>query len=150
VAQRAFGGRGDKYSERLSPEWMEKVIWKTLVALEAQAAILTPVDKGDLRDSETIATNKRSEVHGVRAMFDEQIESPTEDNLGVWGTNKEYAAAVEFGRPDMPNYPAQPYARPAADWLRMKMGAISGKQLRENFREYANRHPYRPKEYIAK
>lgn len=31
------------------------------------------------------------------------------------GPNTPYAAAVEFGRPDMPNYPIQPYVRPSAN-----------------------------------
>jgi len=42
------------------------------------------------------------------------VTNPDDKYEGVIGSALEYAAAVEFGRPDdMPNYPMQPYLRPA-------------------------------------
>jgi len=138
------------YSDRLSPEWMEKVIWRALLKLQEDAAELAPVDTGHLRDSITIATNKRSKVNGVRAMFDEEIEAPSEDMVGVCGTNLEYARAVEEGRSDIGNYPAQPYLRPAADMFRARRGQITGAELKIQMAAYNIRHPYKVKEYLAK
>jgi acetamidase/formamidase len=138
------------YADRLSPEYMEKVIWRALVAMESQASQLAQVDTGHLRDSLTIATNKRSKVEGVRAMFDTPIDSPSEDMLGVMGTNLEYAAAQEFGREDMPNYPAHPYMRPALDIMRARRGQITGAELKLQLAYYNTKHPYKVKEFIVK
>lgn len=137
------------YSDLLKPEVLESMLWKSLLAIEGQAVQLAPVDNGNLRNSITIATNVNKEQVG---MVDGDIRSvpinaPSQDYVGVIGTGLEYSAAVEFGRPDMPNYPAQPYLRPAVDWFRRKIGAISGVELAKRMKEYANRHPYKVKEY---
>lgn len=142
VIQRA--AKDGDYAKFLSPEVIEPVIWQTLVSMENQAALLAPVDSGNLRDSITIATNQRSDTYGPRAMFAEnQVESPVEDYVGVVGTASEYGAAVEFGRPDMPLYPAQPYLRPALDIIRAKLKRISGEELSKQMSLYAVRHPFR-------
>ncbi len=59
--------------------------------------MLVPVDEATLKLS--INTQVRS--------------SSARETISHTGPNTEYAAAVEFGRPDMPNYPMQPYVRPS-------------------------------------
>lgn len=142
------------YRDYLSPEVVEPVIWEALLAWESQAAHLVPVDKGDLRDSISIATNKNRASHGASAFLAEEgggeVQAPSSDYVGVGGSVKEYAMATEFGRADMPNYPAQPWARPALDWIRSKIGQITGKELKVQMAAYNIRHPYKVKEYLAK
>lgn len=62
------------------------------------------VDKGDLRSS--IRTEKEG------------------DNFTV-SANTEYAAAQEFGRPDLPRYGFTPYMRPALKETEGKLGEIA-------------------------
>jgi hypothetical protein len=112
--------------------------------MEGQAALLAPVDQGNLRNSITIKTDSNEEQVGSSP--DGLKYKPTAYE-GVIGSAAEYAAAVEFGRPDMPNYPAQPYLRPALDWFRAKTGQITGKELKAQMDLYAVRHPYKVKEY---
>ena len=64
--------------------------------VQGTAKTLAPVDTGDLRGSIVKA-----------------VEKPT--LKGTVATNKEYAAYVEFGLRSNPNYPIQPYMRPALD-----------------------------------
>jgi hypothetical protein len=114
-----------------------------LVAIEAQAAHLVPVDQGNLKDSITIKTNKQSKQHGSSA---DGLKGGVGQLEGAVGSAAVYARAVEQGRADMPNYPAQPYLRPALDWYRNKMGLISGAELKKQMGLYAIRHPFKPKE----
>ena len=112
-----------------------------------------PVKTGNLRNSLSWATNKRRASEGAASFLGggpAEVTPPSADYEGVLGTNCEYGAAVEFGRPDMPNYPAQPYLRPAVDWFRRKIGMITGKELRVQMAAYRIRHPYKVKEYLAK
>ncbi len=127
------------YSDILSPEVIEPTIWASLVAIEGQAANLVPIDNGNLRDSITIQTDIRKWQRGTSP--DGMDESPGW-NEGYIGTGAEYAAAVEFGRPDIPAYPAQPYLRPALDWFRSKIGVITGRELSKQMKIYNNRHPH--------
>lgn len=128
------------YRDYLSPEVIEPMIWESLVAIEGQAATLVPIDKGNLRNSITIATARRRKQEGPS---DDGLEIDLGENVGVIGSAAEYAAAVEFGRPDMPNYPAQPYLRPSVDIFRAKVGQIAGAELSKQLAIYANRHPYK-------
>jgi len=134
------------YSDLLSPEVLEPTIWKSLLAIEGQAVNLVPVDQGNLRDSITIKTNKNEKQHGTSP--DGMAYNPVEYQ-GAIGSAAVYAQAVEFGREDMPNYPAQPYLRPALDWFRSKIGLITGKELKVQIAAYNIRHPYKVKEYIT-
>lgn len=138
------------YSDLLKPEVLEPMIWKSLLAIEGQAAHLAPVNDGNLRNSITIATNSRQEQVGTVSVDIKSvpITPPSEDYTGVVGSGVEYAAAVEFGRPDMPNYPAQPFLRPALDWFRKKIGVISGAELRVQMAAYNIRHPHKVREYV--
>lgn len=132
------------YSDYLSPEVIEPTIWASLVAIEGQAAHIVPVKSGNLRDSLSWATNKQQASEGASFLgVSQEIQQPTKDYVGVLGTTAEYGGAVEFGRPDMPNYPAQPYLRPALDWFRAKIGLITGKELKVQLALYNIRHPYR-------
>jgi len=115
-------------------------IWETLVAMEAQAAHLVPVDVGNLRNSITIAMKDERKQHGPS---DDGMRYAPKENEGAIGSAAEYAAAVEFGRADMSNYPAQPYMRPALDFIRFKLGQIAAKEFKAKSKEYENRHPWR-------
>ena len=131
------------YSDYLSSDTIEPMIWETLVAMEEQAVEAVPValvNGGNLRNSITITTSRRKKQEGAS---DDGLEQITGENVGAIGSSAEYAAAVEFGRPDMPNYPAQPYLRPALDIVRSKIGKISGEELKKQLELYAIRHPYR-------
>jgi hypothetical protein len=134
------------YADMLKPEVIEPAIWKSLLAIEAQAVELVPVDLGNLRNSVTIATSKNKKQHGASK---DGISGGAADYQGVIGTGAEYAGAVEFGRPDMPNYPAQPFLRPAVDWFRSKIGQITGGELKKQMEYYNIRHPYKAKEIIV-
>jgi len=130
------------YSDILRPEVLEPAIWESLVAIEGQASLMAPValiNGGNLRNSITIKTDSREKQHGSSP---DGLEYKPNTYQGVIGTAAEYGAAVEFGRPDMPNYPAQPYLRPALDWFRSKIGLITGGELRKQMELYSNRHPH--------
>jgi phage gpG-like protein len=130
------------YSDILSPEVLEPAIWKSLLAMEGQAALMAPValvNGGNLRNSITIKTDSNEKQHGSSP--DGLAYKPTTYE-GVIGTAAEYGAAVEFGRPDIPAYPAQPYLRPALDWFRAKIGQITGGELKKQMELYSNRHPH--------
>jgi hypothetical protein len=135
------------YGDLLSPEVIEPMIWTSLISMENQAAHLAPVASGNLRNSITIKTNKQEKQHGNSP---DGLTSGVGQNEGVIGTACEYAAAVEFGLPDRPGYPAQPYLRPAADSFRRKIGQISGAELKVQMAAYNIRHPHKVKEYITK
>lgn len=125
-------------------------IWPILLAMEAQAALDCQVDTGNLRDSITIANNQKSEQVGPSP--DKMQYRPFSDYEGAIGTACEYAAAKEFGRPDMPNYPADPYLRPALDFVRSKLGQITKEQFQKASKEYENRRPWRgnaSREFVA-
>ena len=62
--------------------------------VQKDAKLLAPVDTGDLRGSIVKAVDKYN------------LE-------GTVSTNKEYAPYVEFGLRSNPNYPKQPFLRPA-------------------------------------
>ena len=128
------------YSDYLSQETIEPMIWETLLAMEGQASELVPVDQGNLRDSITIATARRKKQYGAS---DDGLDVQPGESVGVIGSAAEYAAAVEFGRPDIPKYPAQPYLRPALDIIRSRLGKISGGELKKQLELYAIRHPFR-------
>ena len=134
------------YEELLSPDRMEKAIYKVLMQLHAQAILLVPVDSGQLRNSLSYGTKKRNagfnKEAGDKANDSARVEYPDSDYVGVMGTNIEYAAAVEFGRPDMPAYPMQPYMRPAAAIVKQKAGIISKEELDREIKSFLNTHPF--------
>lgn len=137
------------YSDILKPEVLEPALWKSLLAIEAQAVEHCPValiNGGNLRNSITIATAKSKKQHGAS---EDGLSGNARENQGVIGSAAVYAGAVEFGRPDMPNYPAQPFLRPAVDWFRSKIGQITGSELKDQMEAYNNRHPHKVKEIVT-
>lgn len=71
-----------------------KALIRATNLVQADAKLLAPVDTGDLRGSIVKAVDNSSFT-------------------GTVSTNKEYASYVEFGLRTNPNYPVQPYMRPA-------------------------------------
>lgn len=80
---------------RFTREFEDRIGWYTAVTARKIARQTVRVDTGTLRNS--IQIDKVSaERHEVNA-------------------NTEYAAAQEYGRPDLPNYGYTPFMRPAAE-----------------------------------
>jgi len=131
-----------RYADAVSPEAIEKGIWNALLSIHGQAANLAPVDQGALRNSISIATNKRDDKFNEQggkelAPSDAKIEQPQENYLGKIGTGIVYGAAQEYGRPEI-NLPAQPYMRPAAYFVRAKLGGYLTKEIKEAIKKMAN------------
>ena len=132
------------YSDVLGIKQLEASIMKACIALESQAVQLAPVDQGALRNSISIATELREQGFntqgGDQAPSDAKITPPKMDTGGTAyvGTGIVYGAAVEYGRPDMPSYPAQPYLRPAANVVKTKMAGEFTKELKAEIKKLAN------------
>jgi len=136
------------YRDMVRPENIEAAIWSTLLAIHGQAVDLAPVDQGALRNSISMATNKReagfNASSGENAPIDAKIARPESANVGYVGTAIVYGAAVEFGRPDMERYPAQPYLRPAARLVRSKLDKTFSKTLEKEIMDMARKqYPFR-------
>jgi hypothetical protein len=105
------------YTKFLDDDTIEKIIVTACVLIHGQAVRNCKVKTGLLRNSISWATTKESGGANSKpragAADWETVEKPTREHTGHVGTSVEYAAAVEFGLPDMPNYPMQPYLRPA-------------------------------------
>lgn len=135
-----------RYSDIVMPG-AEAAIWETALAVEAQAVDLVAVDMGELRNSISIASPKR--VHGFnsrgkdKALDGARVSAPSDNMTAVVGTSSDHAAANEFGRPDMPNYPAQPFLRPAALSVKQMKGQVSAKAFEEAMKQYMVTHPYK-------
>lgn len=129
------------YADALNPAALEKGIWNALLAIHQQAVNLAPVDQGALRNSISIATNKREDKFngeaGESAPSSSKIESPNEDYIGKVGTGIVYGAAQEYGRPEI-NLPPQPYMRPAAMLIKAKIGGYMTNALKESIKKMAN------------
>ena len=129
------------YADAVSPAAIEKGIWNALLAIHQQAVNLAPVDQGALRNSISIATNKRDDKFnseaGESAPSSAKIESPSEDYLGKVGTGIVYGPAQEYGRPEI-NLPPQPYMRPAAMLVKAKLGGYLTKALKDSIKQMAN------------
>jgi len=80
---------------KFTREFADRIGWYTGVTVRAFARATVRVDTSTLRNS--IQLDQVSE--GVNEV----------------SANTEYAAAQEYGRPDMPNYGFTPYMRPAAE-----------------------------------
>lgn len=124
----------------------EEMLWKVLLAMQSQAVHIVPVDTGNLRNAITIATQRRAHRQGPviqsRAQFVGGFVGTNKPNEGAIGVAVEYAHDVEFGIPEKPGYPAQPFLRPTADWMKKKLGLIAAKEYKLKLAEYAIRHPY--------
>jgi hypothetical protein len=108
------------YRDIISDEVAEKLVVGECVILTGFAKELVPVDTGELKSSVMWATQKDdgglNEGGGKQTSAFNYLDKPLEEHTGHVGSHLEYAGPVEYGRKDMPNYPRQPYLRPAIDY----------------------------------
>jgi hypothetical protein len=114
------------YSKIIDEKTVENLIKGDCIIITGFAKELTPVDKGQLKNSIMWKTSKEEGEFNKGgdkiAPESAKISNPPEVT-GYVGSNLEYAGAVESGRRDMPNYPRQPYLRPAADYSKKQRDA---------------------------
>jgi hypothetical protein len=122
-----------KYSDIFGLGVIEPMLYKVCLAIEDQAVLLAPVDTGALRNSISIVTSARESgfnEHGGAEL------APQDAKIGKTGLDADgytakvgsalvYAAAVEYGLPEKPGYPAQPYLRPAGELMKAKINKES-------------------------
>lgn len=136
------------YADMLGLKQLEPAVFKAALAIEAQASLLAPVDQGALRNSISIATELReagfNDEAGDKAPDNAKISAPDlgDGSTAYVGTGIEYGAAVEFGRPDLPNYPAQPYLRPAAMIVKAKISGEFTKEMKKSIQEWSASQRY--------
>jgi hypothetical protein len=108
------------YSKIITPETVEKLIVGECVILTGFAKELAPIATGQLKSSIMWATNKDNgglnEGGGEPTSAFNYLDKPDGEGEGFVGSHLEYAGAVEYGIKDRPNYPRQPYLRPAIDY----------------------------------
>lgn len=136
------------YTVFVSPEVVNASVYKMLLALESKAVDNTIVDTGALKNSISITIKGKDEGFnqhggGTPAPQSAKIQPETKDFQGKCGTAIEYGAAVEYGRPDMPNYPAQSYLRTASVELRSQIGQIGAKEYAKQMEIANKRYPFR-------
>jgi hypothetical protein len=101
-----------------------------------------------LRNSISLATELReagfNDDSGEKAPEDAKITAPDlgDGTTAYVGTGIEYGAAAEYGRPDMPNYPAQPYLRTAAMQVRAKINGEFSKSMKESIKQWSEDQRY--------
>lgn len=100
------------YEAILTPDVVENLIIGECVILSGFAKEIVQIDTGQLKNSIMWATAKSEGNH----QGGDKMTPPGEDAIGYVGSGLEYAGPVEYGRKDMPNYPRQPYLRPAIDY----------------------------------
>jgi hypothetical protein len=108
------------YSKIIDEKTVEKLIKGECVILTGFAKELVQVDTGQLKSSIMWTTDQANgglnEGGGDPTSVFNMIETPNDPETGYVGSHLEYAGPVEYGRKDMPNYPRQPYMRPAIDY----------------------------------
>jgi hypothetical protein len=127
------------YAKALGPETVRKMLAGTCVIVHGQAVLDAPVLTGHLRNSiswKLSSTNGGlNSQPGEKANESETVSAPGDSNTAHIGTNLEYAAAVEYGRPDMPNYPMQPYMRIAVYQTKDKVHQFNAGVLSQALQE---------------
>jgi len=132
------------YSKIITPKTVGKLVKGECVILTGFAKELVPVDKGQLKNSIMWATN--DDTGGFNQGGDEpapisaRLRKPGDDS-GYVGSNLEYAGPVEYGRKDMPNYPRQPYLRPAIDYSKGAREARRKSVIKTAIKEAYNPNP---------
>jgi hypothetical protein len=121
------------YSKILDDKAIENIIMGECIVLAGFAKELVPVDLGQLKNSIMWATNKKNGGFNegmetgnrgrIPAPVSSRIRWPKDNMEGYVGSGIEHAGPVEYGRRDMPNYPRQPYLRPAVDYSKPKREA---------------------------
>ena len=120
---------GDQNSFAIGVEkGTKKGVYTVCFAVHGWAVYLAPVDSGDLKKSLSIAV-----FGNTKGTSD--LMQPTDKYTGKVGSTQAHAPAVEFGRPDMPNYPMQPYLRPAAMGVRAKLNATFTPELKKELED---------------
>lgn len=132
------------YSAIVDEETADKLVKEECVILTGFAKELVPVDKGQLKNSIMWKTQKDEggfNKEGVKeAPSDTKLSKPQADE-GYVGSGLEYAGPVEYGRKDMPNYPRQPYLRPAIDYSKKEREARRKKTIGISIKEAYNQRP---------
>lgn len=130
------------YSEFLEPDKADEYIWRVLLAIHAQAALLVPVDKGQLRNSLSFNTKRReagfNESGGEQAPAESKIGKASGDYEGYVGTGLVYAASQEYGDADR-NIPSQAYLRPAAKLIFAKVRGIYYPEMKKEIAAMARK-----------
>jgi hypothetical protein len=132
------------YAKILSPEVVKKCLAGICVIVHGQAvANLTSnntVDTGMLRNSVSWALSDmkgglNSGGSAGESDWAHGVDIPKDADTGHVGSSVEYAAAVEYGRPDLPNYPMQPYLRPAVYQTTGKRNRFIQTQIKESIKK---------------
>lgn len=118
----------DKQLKKLGPQISKKIIRKGMrpaqKIIRDQAKMYCPVDYGDLEDSIKVTAGKRT-----RKSINIHVSTSGSDNIFTGDTY--YAGFVEWGCPDRPEYPAQPFLRPAFDSKKDEAKAFAEKRILE-------------------
>jgi len=126
------------YSKIIDEKTVDKIIKGECVILSGFAKELVPVDTGQLKSSIMWATaNEKgglNEGGGEPTSAFNYIDPPNEKETGYVGSHLEYAGPVEYGRADMPQYPRQPYLRPAIDYSKRARELRRGTILRASIK----------------
>lgn len=93
------------------PDAIDRGTARAAALVNDLAVQLAPEDEGDLKATGRVEPDAGQGDGTYRVVFG-----------GASGPNKfvDYAPAVEYGRTDEPNYPAQPYLTPAAREIDIK------------------------------
>lgn len=133
------------YAKIVSPETVEKLVKGECVILTGFAKELVPVDTGQLKSSIMWATSDDkgglNEGGGEQTSAFNYLEPPSEKETGYVGSHLEYAGPVEYGRKDMPNYPRQPYLRPAIDYSKNARETRRSSTIKAAIKEAYNPNP---------
>jgi len=136
------------YSKIITPETVDKIVKGECVILTGFAKELVPIDSGQLKSSIMWATESDkgglNEGGGEPTSAFNYIDPPSEDNTGYVGSHLEYAGPVEYGIKDKPNYPRQPYLRPAIDYSKKVRETRRAGIIKTAIKEAYNPNP-RPK-----
>jgi hypothetical protein len=114
------------YTKILDNETVENIIQGEIVILSGFAKELVPVDQGQLKNSIMWKSSKEEgdfNKGGDKPAPDSARLSSPPNAEGYAGSGLVYAGPVEYGRKDMPNYPRQPYLRPAIDYSKRQREA---------------------------
>jgi hypothetical protein len=118
------------YSKIIDEKTVEKLIMGDCIIISGFAKELAPVDTGQLKNSIMWNTSKEegdfNKGGGETAPDSAKLDKPSSEVEGYVGSGLEYAGAVEYGRKikhPIPNYPMQPYLRPAMDYSKKQREA---------------------------
>jgi HK97 gp10 family phage protein len=112
---------------------IRKSIFEIGLAVEGQAKLLAPVDKGQLRGSVTTQSRDQGTDVISPALDSDKIDKPREDLEVFVGSALEHAIYQEFGTKFMN---AQPYLRPAFNLVQGQAMNLVEHEGKIAFREY--------------